>query len=113
MLLKNLKKVHVQFNPMDARATAAREFLNRIYSPKAKASNPECDVSHKIRTDDAPPVVAIEFESGRKEQFNIHRLKVEGIVKKIKYIADDIETKTLLKAAGISIEDLKFKSRDP
>ena len=44
-------------------------------------------MSHKIRTDDMPPVVAIEFENGAKEQFNCHALKVEDNAGKIKDIS--------------------------
>jgi large subunit ribosomal protein L53 len=112
MPLRHLKKIHVQFNPMDHRATAMREFLNRIYSPRAQKSNPECDVSHKIRTDNMPPVVAIEFENGVKDQFNCHNLQVEDIAKKIKDISDSMETKANLKASGIVIEELKFEAVD-
>ena len=60
---------------------------NRIYSPRAQKSNPECEVSHKIRADEMPPVVAIEFENGVKDQFNCHDLKVEDIARKIKDIS--------------------------
>jgi|TARA_B100001113_G_C21033212_1_gene588928 large subunit ribosomal protein L53 len=112
MPLRHLKKIQVQFNPKDHRATAVREFLNRIYSPRARKSNPECDVSHKIRTDDMPPVVAIEFENGAKEQFNCHALKVEDIAGKIKDISDSMETKANLKASGIAVEELKFEAVD-
>ena len=38
-----------------------REFLKRCLSPKARESNPDCIVLHRVRSDDAPPVVAVEF----------------------------------------------------
>ena len=47
-----------------------------------------------------PPVVAIEFENGVKDQFNCHDLKVEDIARKIKDISDSMETKANLKAVS-------------
>ena len=69
-------------------------------------------MSHKIRTDNMPPVVAIEFENGVKDQFNCHNLQVQDIAKKIKDISDSMETKANLKASGIVIEELKFEAVD-
>ena len=45
-------------------------------APKARESNPDCVVVHKIRSDDAPPVVSVEFgkcrSHSRYEVSNIH-----------------------------------------
>jgi site-specific recombinase XerD len=112
MPLRQLKKIHLQFNPADRRATAIREFLNRILSPNAKKSNPECAVTHKIRTDSMPPVIAIEFVNGVKEQFNCHSMKVEQIQAKIRDISDGMETTANLNASGISLSELKFHTVD-
>lgn len=90
-----LAQVHIQFTPSDPRSGAVRwvnvgkltdgdecesrvsictltfclllwrEFLKRCLSPKARNSNPDCEVIHKLRSDDAPPVVAVEFGTSR------------------------------------------------
>ena len=68
--MRNLKRVRVQFNPLDPRSTAAREFLARVTTAKAAKSNPECAVEPRVRNDAAPPVVAVEFASGARDHLN-------------------------------------------
>jgi large subunit ribosomal protein L53 len=108
MPLRHLKRIRVQFNPFDSRTTAAREFLARVTSPRAKASNPECAVEPRVRNDDAPPVVFVEFTNGAKDQFNVHRMTVKQINDRIDTVSKQLETKQSLKDAGLKFEDLKF-----
>ena len=108
MPLRHLKRVRVQFNPFDSRTTAAREFLARITTSKATASNPECTVEPRVRNDDAPPVIFVEFANGVKDQFNVHRMTVNQINERIDTVSKQMETKQSLVDAGLKFEDLKF-----
>ncbi|CEF96696.1 Thioredoxin-like fold [Ostreococcus tauri] len=108
MPLRHLKRVRVQFNPLDKRCVAAREFLARVTSPAALASNPECSVEPRVRDDDAPPVVAVEFTSGTKDQFNVHRMTVDDISGRIKRVSDQMATRQALSEAGLKFDELKF-----
>jgi len=111
MPLRHLKRVRVQFNPFDSRVAAAREFLSRVTAPKAYKSNPECKVEPRVRNDDAPPVVFVEFTNGATDQFNVHRMTVNDILERISSVSKQIETKASLKEAGLKFEDLKFNVR--
>lgn len=112
MPLRHLKRVRVQFNPLDPRCTAAREFLSRVTSSTASASNPECSVEPRVRSDDAPPVVAVEFANGAVDQFNVHRMTVEDISKRISSVSEQMAVKSSLQDAGLAFDKLKFDVKD-
>ena len=59
--LAQIKSIHVEFNASDGRSRAVREFLARCTTPKAIGSNPKCEITHKLRIDEQPPVVALEY----------------------------------------------------
>lgn len=61
MLLRQLRRVVVSFNPLAAGALPAREFLARLAGKKARQSNPQCAVEPDLRDDAAPPHVYVEF----------------------------------------------------
>ena len=111
MPLRHLKRVRVQFNPLDPRSTAAREFLARVTTAKAAKSNHECAVEPRVRNDAAPPVVAVEFASGARDQFNVHRMTVDDIAGRIKTVSDQMAVKQSLAEAGLKLEDLRFDVR--
>ena len=48
MQLKQLKRVLVQFAPTEGNCRSAREFLARVTSRKAAATNPDCKVEHHV-----------------------------------------------------------------
>jgi large subunit ribosomal protein L53 len=108
MPLRHLKRVRVQFNPLDPRCTAAREFLSRLTSAKAIASNPECSIEPRVRNDDAPPVVGVEFASGQKDQFNVHRMTVNDIERRIKNVSDQLAVEQALGDAGRKFSEMQF-----
>lgn len=112
-----------------------REFLKRCLAPKARESNPECVVLHRVRSDDAPPVIAVEFGewqknlltrtlvlfpvnedpsiysfclavNGFKDQFNCHKFTVNDIIERIRSVSNEMETKSLLAEAGLKTTDI-------
>ena len=64
MLLQQLKRVAVEFDPLGPGARPAREVLARCLGPKARASNPRCKVEHVLSDGRAPARVAVEFGGG-------------------------------------------------
>lgn len=48
MKLKQISRILVQFSPWTGEARSAREFLARVTSAPAHASNPDCKVEHRI-----------------------------------------------------------------
>lgn len=49
MQLKGLSRVLVQFSPWNGQARSAREFLARVTSGPAVATNPDCKVEYRLR----------------------------------------------------------------
>lgn len=49
-MLKSLRRVFIQFSPLDPRATAARELLQRVGNDTSRKSNPDCVVDYKAST---------------------------------------------------------------
>lgn len=47
-MLKSLRRVFIQFSPLDPRATAARELLQRVGNDISRKSNPDCVVEYKV-----------------------------------------------------------------
>lgn len=107
MPLRQLTRVRIQFAASDQRSAAVREFLKRCQA--ARESNPECVLEHRVRSDDAPPVVAVEYVNGFKDQFNCHKMNVEQIAQRIRDVANGMETTELLKQAGLDSAALDLK----
>lgn len=65
-MLRNLRRVHIQFSPTDPAATAARELLQRVGCRSARASNPDCKVV--INVDESTPAggawMELQFTDG-------------------------------------------------
>ncbi|KAK3245321.1 hypothetical protein CYMTET_22727 [Cymbomonas tetramitiformis] len=100
MVLSALSKVRVQFRAADPRNAAVREFLFRITTPKAIASNPKCEVIPKVRIDRQPPVVELTFLNGQVEVLDCSKLRVTDILERINAVNQKITIQTLLKNAG-------------
>lgn len=49
MQLKQISRILVQFSPYTGQARSAREFLARVTSRAAQASNPDCTVQARVR----------------------------------------------------------------
>ncbi len=109
--LAQLKSVHVQFNALDRASVAVREFLSRCNAPKTLETNPKCDISHRLRIDNQPPVVAVEFVNGAKEVINCRELSCQDIIRRVQQKTEEMDTQAVLKAAGLN--NLKLSSRVP
>lgn len=49
MQLKQISRILVQFSPYTGQARSAREFLARVTSRPAQATNPDCQVQARVR----------------------------------------------------------------
>ena len=100
-MLKQLKKVKIEFNAFDARSSSALEFLAQCNSKKSKSSNPKCQISVKRRTDSTPPLVSVTYSNGKEDTLDGSKLSAQDIRKSILKQSDAIETEEMFKEAGI------------
>ena len=49
--------------------------------------------------------------SGARDQFNVHRMTVDDIARRIKTVSDQMAVKQSLAEAGLKLEDLRFDVR--
>ena len=108
--LAQLKSVHVQFNSADRASSAVRELLARLSAPKTIETNPKCAMSYKLRIDDQPPVVAVEFNNGFKDVINCRLLSCQEILNKIQQRSEELDTQAVLKQAGLTNLSLSGES---
>lgn len=109
--LAQLKKVHVQFNAADVASTAVREFLSRLSSAKTRETNPKCETSVRLRIDEQPPVVAVEFLNGFKDVINCSGLSCQQIIQKVAQRTEELDTQAVLGANGA--KGLKLSGNSP
>ncbi|KAH7278361.1 hypothetical protein KP509_38G037800 [Ceratopteris richardii] len=100
-MLKQLSKVKIEFNALDARSASALEFLAQCNSKKSKASNPKCEISVKRRTDKTPPLISVTYTNGKEDSFDGSKLSTQEIRKSIVKKSEAIETEEMFKEAGI------------
>ncbi|KPP76506.1 39S ribosomal protein L53, mitochondrial-like [Scleropages formosus] len=66
ILLKNIKKIVVQFCPFEPNVRSTREFLAVVGSEKVRSTNLSCVVSADVRHDGSDPQVDVTFTDGEK-----------------------------------------------
>jgi hypothetical protein len=99
--LAQLKSVHVQFNASHAASCAVREFLARVSAPKTVETNPKCEMTYRLRLDNQPPVVAVEFINGFKDIINCRTLTCQQIMQTVQQRSEELDTQAVLTAAGL------------
>jgi len=109
LLLTQIKSIHIQLNALDPASSAVREFFSRITTRKAAASNPACEISHRVRIDNQPPVVALEYANGAKDLIVCRDMTCQDIIKRVLQRTEEMDTQAIMKSAGL--EGLKIDSR--
>ncbi|CAN0872195.1 hypothetical protein LINGRAHAP2_LOCUS10059 [Linum grandiflorum] len=99
-MLKFLSKVRIEFNALDPRLASCMEFLAQCNAPKAKESNPACQVQVKRRTDDHPPQITVTFVNGVEEVFDGTETPAQTIRTMILEKGQYLETEQMFKEAG-------------
>ena len=101
-MLRHLKRVFVSFSPYDAKATSARELLQRIGCDAARKSNPQCAVDFAV--DEAAPdggaFVELQFADGAEARLGTADLKVADIVRVIEAKSAEMELRAVLRDVG-------------
>lgn len=100
MSLSRVSKIVVQFSPLSPDGRSVREFLVRISSGKAAASNPDCEVLTRIMRK-GQPFCRIEYKDGRTDHFETADMKAEEIFERMKQAAEEMETQETMKKAGL------------
>ncbi|XP_060188529.1 uncharacterized protein LOC132617532 [Lycium barbarum] len=99
-MLKFLSKVKIQFNALDPRTASCMEFLAQCNAPKAKESNPSCQVLVKRRTDDQPPQITVTFVNGVEQTYDATSTPAQDIRKMILEKGQYLETEQMFREAG-------------
>jgi 39S ribosomal protein L53/MRP-L53 len=81
-MLKHLNHIRVRLSPLLGTSRSAREFLARVTAPKAKASNPDCIVEVRIRTQ-GEPYVQVTYSQGTIDRIPTSDLTCQQVVAKI------------------------------
>ena len=101
-MLRHLKRVFIQFSPLDPRATSARELLQRVGCDAARKSNPECAVEFKVDEDAAPgsSFVELQFVDDAQARLATADYRVDDIVRIIEQKASEMEMRSVMKEVG-------------
>lgn len=106
MPLSRVAKIVVQFSPLSPGGRSVREFLNRITTRKAAASNPDCEVLTRVRVK-GDAFCRIEYKNGLSDEFETAKLKAEDIFERMKHAAEEMDTKEVMKKAGLDTSGLR------
>ncbi|CAN4093954.1 unnamed protein product [Withania somnifera] len=99
-MLKFLSKVKIEFNALDPRIASCMEFLAQCNAPKAKESNPSCQVQVKRRTDDHPPQITVTFVNGVEQTYDATSTPAQNIRTMILEKGQYLETEQMFREAG-------------
>ncbi|XP_070778435.1 large ribosomal subunit protein mL53 [Enoplosus armatus] len=66
VVLKAVKKIAVQFSPFESNVRSTREFLAKVGSEKARATNMNCEVISMVKHDKSEPIVDITYLDGER-----------------------------------------------
>ncbi|KAI3431802.1 hypothetical protein D9Q98_010555 [Chlorella vulgaris] len=105
MQLKQISRILVQFSPYTGQARSAREFLARVSSRPAQASNPECTVQTNLRVK-GDPFIEIEFDNKQMTRIDTAGLNIQQILEQVQSQAEEMDTMQKLKAAGFGSQKL-------
>eukprot|EP00887_Chlorella_sp_A99_P000468 scaffold17.g468.t1 len=100
MQLKQISRVLVQFSPLQGNARSAREFLARVTSKPAAASNPDCTVETRVRVK-GEPFVEVQYENKQVERIATAHLTISQVIEQVMSRAEEMETGQKLKGAGL------------
>lgn len=101
-MLRHLKRVFIQFAPLDPKATSARELLQRVGCDAARKSNPACQVEFKVDEDGKPgsSFVELQFIDDAQQRLPTADYRVDDIVRIIEQKASEMEMRTVMKEVG-------------
>jgi len=101
-MLRHLKRVFIQFSPLDPRATSARELLQRVGCDAARKSNPACAVEFSVDEAGAPGsgFVELQFNDDARQRLPTADYRVDDIVRIIEQKASEMELRSVMKEVG-------------
>ncbi|KIY99651.1 hypothetical protein MNEG_8310 [Monoraphidium neglectum] len=101
-MLRHLKRVFIQFSPLDPRATSARELLQRVGCDAARKSNPSCQVEFNIDEAGKPgsSFVELQFVDDAQAKLQTADYRVDDIVRIIEQKASEMEMRTVMTEVG-------------
>ena len=106
MPLTRISRLLVQFAPLKPESRSAKEFLARVTTAKAKASNPECKVETKVRISGSP-FVLVEFANKQQDKIQTAGLTAPQILAQIQEKTQVVEAQDILQKVGLAINSGK------
>ena len=101
MPFSRLTKVIVKFSPFSQEARAAREFLARLSSGKARASNPQCDVVASLRLSAIAPSVTLVYAGNNQvHTFETTHMTADRMFERMKSLSDEMDSSEILSKLG-------------
>lgn len=101
MVLKHLKKVIIRHVPSSGECRAAREVIAQLSTARARASNPNCEISNRVRAS-GDRFVEVTYANDTTERIPTDGLTAQNILTQIRAQTAELETKSALEAAGLS-----------
>ena len=100
MVLRQLSRVAIRFSPWSAKdSCSAREIVQRLSGPQAKASNPDCKVEVLIRVK-GEPTVAVQYKNGVIDRIPSANLSAQQILARLRERSAELEAAEFLAKSG-------------
>lgn len=107
MVLRQLSRVSVRFSPWSGSdSCSAREIVQRLSGPQAKASNPDCKVDVLIRVK-GEPMVAVKYKNGVVDRIPSAKLSAQQILAMLRDRSAELEAEEFLKKSGAAGQQLE------
>ena len=100
MVLQQLSRVAIRFSPWSAKdSCSAREVLQRLSGPQAKASNPDCKIEVLVRVK-CEPTVAVQYKNGVIDRIPSANLSAQQILARLRERSAELEAAEFLAKSG-------------
>lgn len=100
-MLARISKLSFRFAPLVESSGSAKEFLSRVKAPRARDSNPECQVEVVFKRS-CEPEINVEFSNGQKDKIFTSKLTASQIIDLVHEKSRMLEAQDILKKAGLS-----------
>ena len=100
MVLQQLSRIAIRFSPWAAKdSCSAREIVQRLSGPQAKASNPDCKIEVLVRVK-GEPMVAVQYKNGVIDRFPSAALSAQQILARLRDRSAELEAAEFLAKSG-------------
>lgn len=105
-MLSKISKLVIEFDPLKLSSKSAKELLARVSSPKATASNPDCQVEAVVKHQ-GPSFIDVEFTNKHRERIAASKYTAQQLIQRIEERSQVLEAEEVLQKA--SMGDLRLE----